>query len=160
MHRIRFVYRAEIVGGELRDEVGGSSDRAQWFGRNEVAAIDLVDVALLGTRDRVGVTRIPIKYGTLSWLLRLCLVPPRSAYVERDGDDIVVHMGWAFRARFRTDAVVATKRVWPKDQRRRARLARPLARERCDASRSSAWCSASRCVPTSWGSRSACGRCS
>jgi len=50
MHRIRFVYRAEIVGGELRDEIGGSSDRAQWFGRNEVAAIDLVDVALLGTR--------------------------------------------------------------------------------------------------------------
>ena len=50
MHRIRFVYRAEIVGGELRDEIGGSSDRAQWFDRNEVAAIDLVDVALLGTR--------------------------------------------------------------------------------------------------------------
>ena len=54
-------------------------------------------------------TRIPIKYGTLSWLLRLCLVPPRSAYVEREGADIVVHMGWSFRARFPTDAVVATK---------------------------------------------------
>ena len=50
MHRIRFVYRAEIVGGELRDEIGGSSDRAQWFDRNEVASIDLVELALLGTR--------------------------------------------------------------------------------------------------------------
>lgn len=57
----------------------------------------------------MAVTRIPIKYGKLSWLLRLCLVPPRSAYVERDGDDIVVHMGWAFFGRFRSDAVVTTK---------------------------------------------------
>jgi len=57
----------------------------------------------------VAVTRIPIKYGKLSWLLRLCLVPPRSAYVERDSDEIVVRMGWAFLGRFRSDAVVATK---------------------------------------------------
>ena len=38
MHRIRFVYRAEITGGELRHEIGGSSDRAQWFDRSELAA--------------------------------------------------------------------------------------------------------------------------
>ena len=31
-------------------EIGGSSDRAQWFDRNEVASIDLVELALLGTR--------------------------------------------------------------------------------------------------------------
>jgi 8-oxo-dGTP diphosphatase len=50
MHRIRFVYRAEVIGGELRFEVGGSSDRAQWFSRAEAEALDLVEVGHLGAR--------------------------------------------------------------------------------------------------------------
>ena len=50
MHRIRIVYRAEVTGGELRHEIGGSSDRAQWFARDELGTIDLVDVGALGAR--------------------------------------------------------------------------------------------------------------
>jgi ADP-ribose pyrophosphatase YjhB (NUDIX family) len=50
MHRIRFVYRAEVTGGELRHEIGGSSDRARWFARDELDTIDLVEVGALGAR--------------------------------------------------------------------------------------------------------------
>jgi ADP-ribose pyrophosphatase YjhB (NUDIX family) len=65
MHRIRFVYAAKIVGGELRHETGGTSDRAQWFTQPECAEIDLADVASLGVRlawrrprsDRTGAER-------------------------------------------------------------------------------------------------------
>lgn len=48
-HGVRVVYRGAVVGGELRDEVGGSTDRAAWLPLAEVAAlptVDLVDVAL------------------------------------------------------------------------------------------------------------------
>ena len=31
MHAIRIVYRVRIVGGELRDEVDGSTDTCAWF---------------------------------------------------------------------------------------------------------------------------------
>jgi ADP-ribose pyrophosphatase YjhB (NUDIX family) len=48
MHRIRFVYRADVTPGPLVHEVDGTSDLAQWFARDELASIDLVDVALLG----------------------------------------------------------------------------------------------------------------
>jgi ADP-ribose pyrophosphatase YjhB (NUDIX family) len=54
-HGIRIVYRVEIVGGELRHELpGNSSDMAAWFGRRELASLDLVDVAQLGTRLAYG----------------------------------------------------------------------------------------------------------
>ena len=49
MHALRIVYRAHVVGGELRDEVGGSTDAAAWFDLADVAGLDLVelvDVAL------------------------------------------------------------------------------------------------------------------
>lgn len=36
-HQLRIVYRCHVVGGELRDEVGGSTDTAAWF---DLAAID------------------------------------------------------------------------------------------------------------------------
>jgi hypothetical protein len=44
------IYRAEVDPGELQAEVGGSSDLAQWFTRDEVETIDLVDVGALGAR--------------------------------------------------------------------------------------------------------------
>jgi 8-oxo-dGTP diphosphatase len=50
MHRIRLVYRADVEGGALSNEVGGSSDLAQWFTREEAKSLDLVDVGALGTR--------------------------------------------------------------------------------------------------------------
>ncbi len=50
LHRIRLIYRAEAEPGELRAEIGGSSDLAQWFRRDEVKSIELVDVGALGAR--------------------------------------------------------------------------------------------------------------
>jgi 8-oxo-dGTP diphosphatase len=53
-HGVRIVYSARIVGGRLRDEVGGSTDRAEWFGLDAVpglARVPLVDNALALHRD-------------------------------------------------------------------------------------------------------------
>ena len=48
LHGIRVVYRCRIVGGELRDEVGGSSDTCAWVRRDELAALPLVELAEVG----------------------------------------------------------------------------------------------------------------
>jgi 8-oxo-dGTP diphosphatase len=48
-HGIRVIYSADVVGGELRDEVGGSTDHATWIPLARVPALDrvgLVDVGL------------------------------------------------------------------------------------------------------------------
>ena len=48
-HGVRIIYRVEITGGELRDELDESTDAAAWFTRTELADIpktDLVDAAL------------------------------------------------------------------------------------------------------------------
>ena len=49
LHWLRIIYRAHVVGGELRDEVDGSTDAAAWFTLDEVAGlprVELVDVGL------------------------------------------------------------------------------------------------------------------
>lgn len=49
LYAVRVIYRASVVAGELRDEVGGSSDEARWFPLDEVAVlkrVSLLDVAL------------------------------------------------------------------------------------------------------------------
>lgn len=49
LHTLRIVYRASIVGGRLRPEKNGSTDRAEWFGpeeRDELQRVRLVDIAL------------------------------------------------------------------------------------------------------------------
>jgi 8-oxo-dGTP diphosphatase len=49
LHWLRVVYRAHVVGGELRDEVDGSTDTAAWFDLDEVprlSRVELVDVGL------------------------------------------------------------------------------------------------------------------
>lgn len=49
LHALRIVYRAHIVGGRLRNEVGGSTDEADWFAIAEIPAlqhVNLVDVGL------------------------------------------------------------------------------------------------------------------
>ena len=38
-HHVRFVYPVEIVGGEERVEVDGSSDAFGWFSRDEIAGL-------------------------------------------------------------------------------------------------------------------------
>jgi 8-oxo-dGTP diphosphatase len=48
-HGLRVVYRVEITGGELRDEVDESTDAAAWFTRSEIdalATVELVDRGL------------------------------------------------------------------------------------------------------------------
>lgn len=48
-HGVRIVWRARVTGGELRDEVGGTTDRAAWVplaDARERALVELADVAL------------------------------------------------------------------------------------------------------------------
>jgi 8-oxo-dGTP diphosphatase len=48
-HAICIVYTAEVVGGELRDEVGGTTDTAAWVPLGDVPALvrgTLVDLGL------------------------------------------------------------------------------------------------------------------
>ncbi|MEU0570056.1 NUDIX hydrolase [Nonomuraea sp. NPDC005983] len=48
-HALRVVYAVRIVGGDLRHEVGGTTDQAAWFDLDEVSSlsrVDLVDAAL------------------------------------------------------------------------------------------------------------------
>ena len=44
-HAIRIIYRVRITGGELRVEVGGSSDACAWVRRDELDALPLVELA-------------------------------------------------------------------------------------------------------------------
>jgi 8-oxo-dGTP diphosphatase len=49
-HAIRILYRVAILGGELRDEVGGSSDTCAWIVASELASLPLVELAWTGAR--------------------------------------------------------------------------------------------------------------
>lgn len=54
LYAMRIVYRAHVVGGELRNEVDGSSDEAHWFPLGDVPSLQrvgLVDIALGLDRD-------------------------------------------------------------------------------------------------------------
>lgn len=49
LHTLRIIYRARIIGGRLRHEKDGSTDRAEWFPLADVRALQrvkLVDIAL------------------------------------------------------------------------------------------------------------------
>lgn len=53
---LRILYTAEIIGGELRPEVDGSTDAVGWLGLEQVRTVErveLVDVALDALRLRV-----------------------------------------------------------------------------------------------------------
>jgi len=45
LHFVGFLYRVSVTGGELRDELAGSSDGAAWFVPDDLAAVRLVGVA-------------------------------------------------------------------------------------------------------------------
>ncbi|MGW1872222.1 NUDIX hydrolase [Streptomyces sp. NPDC001975] len=54
-HSVRIIYTGEIVGGELRNEIGGSTDMAAWQDLDVVPAlrhVPLIDVALRLWRER------------------------------------------------------------------------------------------------------------
>ncbi|HEX6656333.1 MAG TPA: NUDIX domain-containing protein [Candidatus Limnocylindria bacterium] len=44
-HGLQIVYRVRVTGGVLRDEVGGSTDHAEWFTRDQAEAAALVELA-------------------------------------------------------------------------------------------------------------------
>ncbi|WP_136709165.1 NUDIX hydrolase [Agromyces sp. H66] len=49
LYAMRIVYRASVVSGELRNEIGGSSDEARWFPLDQVPGlkrVSLLDIAL------------------------------------------------------------------------------------------------------------------
>ncbi|MGL4256074.1 MAG: NUDIX hydrolase [Microbacterium sp.] len=49
LHTLRIIYRARVIGGRLRNETDGSTDRAEWFPLSEVRSLQrvkLVDIAL------------------------------------------------------------------------------------------------------------------
>jgi 8-oxo-dGTP diphosphatase len=48
MHAIRFIYRAQIKGGELTPEQDGTTDKCAWFTWNEARCLPLVTLAKLG----------------------------------------------------------------------------------------------------------------
>ena len=45
LHFVGIVYRMRTVGGELRDEIDGTTDTAAWFGPADLAGIRLVELA-------------------------------------------------------------------------------------------------------------------
>ena len=54
LHALRVLYSATITGGELRNEVDGSTDEARWFPLDELpgAKVGLVDTALARWKAR------------------------------------------------------------------------------------------------------------
>jgi 8-oxo-dGTP diphosphatase len=52
LHAIRIVYEATVVGGELTNELEGSTDEAAWFALDDVSTLDRVDLVDVGLRMR------------------------------------------------------------------------------------------------------------
>lgn len=50
LHTLRIVYTAVIVGGELRDELDGSTDEARWFDLAEIPGLRKVSLVEAGMR--------------------------------------------------------------------------------------------------------------
>lgn len=50
MHGLRVIYRAEIVGGALASETGGSTDQAAWVPLGQVSELDTVSLVDAGLR--------------------------------------------------------------------------------------------------------------
>jgi 8-oxo-dGTP pyrophosphatase MutT (NUDIX family) len=48
LHFLGIVYRMRIVGGELRDEIDGTTDRCAWLSEAELADLRLVELARFG----------------------------------------------------------------------------------------------------------------
>lgn len=49
-HSIRILYQATVVGGELTYEQDGTTDKCEWFGKQALLDLKLVDLAMLGVR--------------------------------------------------------------------------------------------------------------
>lgn len=49
-HAIRILYRVRVIGGELRDEVDGTTDTSAWIAGGALDGLPLVDLARTGAR--------------------------------------------------------------------------------------------------------------
>lgn len=45
LHAIRIVYRVRVIGGKLRDEIGGSTDTCRWFTPEDAGRLHLGELA-------------------------------------------------------------------------------------------------------------------
>ena len=50
LHAIRVIYRAHVTGGELVNELDGSTDEAAWFDLSEIPALNTVDLVSVALR--------------------------------------------------------------------------------------------------------------
>lgn len=50
LQNVRIVYLASITGGELRSEVGGTTDEAKWFDLSEVKTLQTVSLVRVAMR--------------------------------------------------------------------------------------------------------------
>jgi ADP-ribose pyrophosphatase YjhB (NUDIX family) len=48
MHAIQVLYRAEVIGGEITPEQGGTTDQCAWFSKKEALSLPLVKLARIG----------------------------------------------------------------------------------------------------------------
>lgn len=46
-HSLRIIYRATVLGGEMRNEVDGTTDLCQWHPRGSIEKLPLVDLVRL-----------------------------------------------------------------------------------------------------------------
>ncbi|MEM7165280.1 MAG: NUDIX domain-containing protein [Planctomycetota bacterium] len=53
-HRVRVIYRATVLGGDLTHEADGSTDECRWWRRDEIDTAVLVELADLGVRMAFG----------------------------------------------------------------------------------------------------------
>lgn len=53
-HSLRIVYTARVIGGTQRNEVGGSTDRCQWFSIQEMKELPLVRLVNLAIEMATG----------------------------------------------------------------------------------------------------------
>jgi ADP-ribose pyrophosphatase YjhB (NUDIX family) len=51
-HQLRIMYEVDLVGGELRNEVGGTTDLACWFPLPEVPGLERAGLVDIGLRMR------------------------------------------------------------------------------------------------------------
>jgi ADP-ribose pyrophosphatase YjhB (NUDIX family) len=49
-HGVRIIYHADVIGGALRDEKSGTTDRSQWHQIDEATRLNLVDLAQAGLK--------------------------------------------------------------------------------------------------------------
>ncbi|MFN0073084.1 MAG: NUDIX hydrolase [Chloroflexota bacterium] len=66
LHSVRIVYRVDILGGRLRNEINGSTERCDWFLPGEAEALPLVDLAQLGLEHLTLSQPIEVRSGVQS----------------------------------------------------------------------------------------------